>query len=336
MLIDPPRGGASVIPSPTSWLRQRALAIPNAEVTFERRGFVGRDLRTRLHLEALAGVVLDGYRAALRADEPDALRSALESVDLERRGFAFEGAAMAMALLDRLTPRPPWRAPGRFPRWTSFLGEVGSAHAYMIHIGAGLALARMRSKLVLPGRDFDPLLCWLVADGYGFHEGFFRWRESSHGRAVAGRVEGYARRAIDQGFGRSLWFVCGADPPRIDAAIRDLSPDRWTDLWSGVGLACAYAGGIERAEIESLRNLSERFAPELAQGAAFAAQARERAGNPAPHTDLACRILCDCDASRAAEATVHALQDLPLDAAIPSFEVWRRRLHVRFGAREVA
>ena len=59
----------------------------------------------------------------------------------------------------------------------------------------------------------------------------------------------------------------------------------------GVGLACAYAGGVDREAIEALLTSARAYRAPLAQGAAFAAKARERAGIPASHTDLACRII---------------------------------------------
>jgi len=320
------------VPFPPRWLRQGSLAIPRVEVRFERRGFTSRDPRAQARLEQVCDAVLDGYHAALDADDEVELAASLARLDPELRGFACEGAAMALTLLDRLVPRPPWR-PGR---WDAFLAGTGADHPYMAHVGAGLALARLRRKLRLPRKGFDPLLGWLVADGYGFHEGFFRAGEVARDRARSRRVEGYARQAFDQGIGRSLWFSCGADVDRIARAIGAMSPERASDLWSGVGLACAYAGGVERSGIESLRALADRFAPDLAQGAAFAAQARARAGNPTASTDLACQVLCGCSASAAAAETVRAQEGLPEDGLVPAFEVWRRRIRMRFGGSEAA
>lgn len=308
---------------PPRWLRQRSLTIARDEVSFERRGFTCRDPRARERLERAGGAVLDGYHAAIGAEDEVELAAAIRRVEAELRGFACEGAAMALTLLDRLSP---WRA----SRWREFLAGAGADHPYMLHVGAGLALARMRRKLQLPKEEFDPLLGWLAADGYGFHEGFFRGEEVARG-GIPSRVDGYARRAFDQGVGRSLWFSCGADPERIAQRIGAMPPERRSDLWSGVGLACAYAGGVERTVIESLRARAERFSPELAQGAAFAAQARARARNPSPATELACQVLCRCDATAAAAETVRALEELPPNGGVPSFEVWRRRIQARFG-----
>ena len=143
-------------------------------------------------------------------------------------------------------------------------------------------------------------------------------------------LSGYARRAFDQGLGRSLWFCEGADPGRIALAIAGLAPERRADLWSGVGLAAAYAGGAGEAALEALPRLAGRFAPHLAQGAAFAAKARDRAGNAAPHTALACRALCGMEAGEAARVTDEALDALPADGEVPAFEAWRARVRARF------
>jgi hypothetical protein len=307
---------------PPRWLRQRSLTISRDEVSFLRRGFSSTAPRARERLERVGGAVLDGYHAALSTEDAIEIADAIRGVEPELRGFACEGAAMAFTLLDRLSP---WRP----SRWREFLAGAGADHPYMLHVGAGLALARLRKKLRLPRAGFDPLLGWLIADGYGFHEGYFHAQEV--GRSIPGRIEGYARRAFDQGIGRSLWFSCGADAERIAARIGALPEERRSDLWSGVGLACAYAGGVERPEIESLRTRAERFVPELAQGAAFAAQARARARNPSPATELACQVLCRCDGAAAALATVRALEGLPPAGEVPAFEIWRRRIQARFG-----
>src|SRR5262245_60127955 len=98
----------------------------------------------------------------------------------------------------------------------------------------------------------DPLLRWLAVDGYGFHEAYFH-----HPRRVTlgegpRRLTGYERRAYDQGLGRGMWFVEGADVGRLSDTIRRFAESRRADLWGGAGLACAYAGGVYDAAIEAL------------------------------------------------------------------------------------
>jgi len=310
-----------------AWIRLGAFGITENEATFARRGFPAGDARIRFHLEAIGRTFIRGYRAALEAGRPERLGPALEAVDPKSRGFAYEGAAMAFELLDRL-----W--PGRGGRVQSFLEGTHYDHVYMIHVGVGWALARLGLDVTRSLTRLDPLLGWLAVDGYGFHEGYFHWRRVVDGQAVPGRLRGYARRAFDQGLGRSLWFVEGADVERIGRRVASFATERRADLWSGVGLACAYAGGADREAVERLASLAGPERASMAQGAAFAAKARQRAGNPTEQTEMACRVLCGRNADEAAEATDQALENLPPDGEAPAFELWRRRIRARL-AEEV-
>jgi enediyne biosynthesis protein E3 len=308
-------------------IRKAAFGISFEEATFARRGFHISDARSQQRLEQIGIVFLQGYRAALEDDGLDTLALRLRAVDAELRGFAFEGAAMALTLLDHLSLR-------KGTRLQAFLNGPGAAHVYMAHVGIGWALARLpwlRRHAQQYLTRLDPLLCWLVMDGYGFHEGYFNWRRTIGRQAVPNRLSGYARRVFDQGLGRSLWFVEGADVRRISSTITSFQPERRADLWSGVGLACAYAGGVEHADIEAMRITARPYTYQLAQGAAFAAKVRQRANNPAVHTETACRILCGVSAEAAALVTDVALERLPSDSEEPAYEVWRRRVQAQFG-----
>jgi hypothetical protein len=108
---------------------------------------------------------------------------------------------------------------------------------------------------------------------------------------------------------------------------------RRRDLWSGAGLACAYAGGAPEGAVRALWDSATGYRAALAQGACFAAGARHRAGNSAFHTDAVCRELCGLDAAAAAELTEQALEGLA--PARGSYEEWRLRIQARFTSREV-
>lgn len=301
-------------------LRRIIFGISREEASFERRGFSYRDGLARMRLEHVGVTFLNGYHAALEARDDERLARQLDAVEPEFRGFAFEGAGMALTLLDLLRP---WGG----ARLKSFVAGAGAAHEYMLYVGAGWAMARLRRDPSRARKSFDPLLGWLAADGYGFHEGYFKWPVYVARRERTRRLSGYALRAFDQGLGRSLWFVRGAEVERVIETVGTFARERQSDLWSGVGLACAYAGGADDAGVESLRAGAGPFAPQLAQGAAFAAKARERAGNTSAQTERACRILCGMTAGAAAEITDAALIGLPTDDGdAPAYEVWRRRI----------
>lgn len=336
--------GCAARQSPTlsGGLFRLLLGISPREVTFARRGFRYGRLVARRRLERIGAYFLHGYHAALIRSDPWDLASELDTVGREDLGFAYEGAAMGIAVLDHLwpwrvcgRPDPSSGTAGRQLPWTGrrlegFMAGPGSDHIYMTHVGVGWALARLRLRIETTLARLDTLLRWLAVDGYGFHEGYFHWRRSVAKGEVPRRVVGYARRAFDQGLGRSLWFVEGADVPSIAGAVRAFDRHRWADLWSGVGLAAAYAGGAEEEELGRLKAAAGPYGPALAQGAAFAAKARQRSGTPAGHTGLACRVFCGLDAGEAAFVTDAALEGLPESGPLPSYEIWRRRIQSCF------
>lgn len=310
-------------PSPLRRLARALFAISPRETSIAVRGFRcdGEEIRERL--EGIAATFVDGYHAALEADPP-ALAERLDREPVFARGWAYEGAAMALTLLDILTG---WRQ-GRLCR---LLDGAGDAHVYIVHVGAGWVLGRLPLSPDRLLARLDPVNRWLALDGYGFHEGFFHGRAAIAQQRVPRKVSGYARRAFDQGLGRSFWFVQGTDVERIAAAIAAFPPERRPDLWSGVGLACAYAGGVRSEEVEALRRAAGSWTPELAQGVAFAAEARHRAGHIPAHTETACQILCGGGAAAVAAIAREAERDLPPDApGAPAFEIWRQRIQSQF------
>jgi hypothetical protein len=292
---------------------RRLFGIGSDEVHFKTRGFrLGRS-ETRQRLEQVGEVFLIGYHTALEEPEERKLSERLKHVELVNQGFAFEGAAMALALRDRLLPGSR--------RLAAFMQGSGRRHIYMLHVGAGWALARVPWRLQVDKaiQCFDPLLRWLAVDGYGFHEGYFHWRAKSPPVPPRG-LSGDGLHAFDQGLGRAVWFTECGDVERIAQTVQRFSESRHRDLWSGVGLAAAYAGGVSRADLTQLGNIAVR--PALAQGAAFAAKARELAGNWAPETELACEVFCHTSAKVAAQTSDEALAHLKSITANPRYRDW--------------
>lgn len=311
--------------------RRLLFGIPPEETTVAKRGFRASDPAARRRIEQVGQTFVHGYHTGLEGTQPAALGDRLDEVPAEWRGFAYEGAAMALALLDFVSPF-------RGHRWREFLTGPGDAHAYMVHVGWGWAAARIpwvRRNLQRRLAKLDPLLGWLAVDGYGFHEGYFHADRYVRQQRVPPHLSGYARRAFDQGLGRCLWFVEATDTQRVAAAIRDFPATRQADLWAGIGLAATYAGGADRAGLESLIEAARPDQANLAQGAAFAAKARLRAGNPTPGTELASEVLCGMSVEDAAAVTDQYLADLPSDDAQPPYETWRQRVQTHLRNREI-
>jgi hypothetical protein len=295
------------------------FGLPARAVKFQQRGFRAASASVRDRLESVGGAFVSGYHLALECKSISELEAALDGVASELRGFAFEGAAMGLALLD-------WLTPGRRDRVGGFLAGAGSAHAYMIHVGVGWVWARAPWGFRRWQARMDPLLGWLAFDGWGFHEGFFHWPRYIAGQPAPKKLSGYERRVFDQGFGRSLWFVNGGNSELIARTISNFSASRQADLWSGIGLAATYAGIVSEAALAELRDRAGGFRPQLAQGAAFAAKARQRAGNLTDYTRLATETLCGRSETDAARVTDKALENLPAGGEVPAYEIWRRRI----------
>ncbi len=99
----------------------KLLSINGREVTFARRGFYSSKPEVQDRLEHVGKIFLVGYHAALQERELETLTGRLEQVALEFRGFAYEGAAMAIAMLDAIT-----RGSGRL---TEFMAGPAFQHS---------------------------------------------------------------------------------------------------------------------------------------------------------------------------------------------------------------
>lgn len=308
-------------------LRKLIFGISLEETTVSRRGFAVSHDEIREHLEKIGHIFVQGYHTALLDPKPTALAAQLAEIETEFQGFAHEGAAMGLTLLDIFSP---WRQ----HHLRDFLAGPGAPHAYMIQVGVGWALARLRRSVESWLNQLDPVVKWLALDGYGFHEGYFNWPRYIENQVIPDHLSGYACRGFDQGLGRCLWFVKGADVARIAATIAAFPAARQPDLWSGVGLACGYAGGVERQAIDVLAHAAGAYHPQLAQGVVFAAKTRLRAGNPTCHTELACQIICRMSLAEAAHLFDVTGETLPTNGPEPAFEVWRRRIQTQFICQE--
>jgi hypothetical protein len=275
--------------------------------------------RTWHAFEPVARTLVDSFYLAVDHPRFSDLVPRLDAVAPELRGIAYEGAGMGLMLLDSLVPT--------HDRLRAFATGPGTRYRSLLYIGAGLVLPRVpRSTMRYVARQ-DPMLRWFVLDGYGFYLGFFRWRETVTEHRVPRTFGGYAARAFDQGLGRSLWFSTGANVERITDTINDFPDSRQGDLWSGIGLACAYAAGVmDRATIERLVEAAGHHAAELAVGAAVASVFRAESGDPAPHSELACDVVWGEDCANVAQFALRAQPADPRRLGDRAYADWRLRL----------
>jgi hypothetical protein len=294
------------------------------------RGFHVKTLESRDLLETVGRSFLTGYGYAAQARTAAGAEQDLETVARQFRGFSYEGAAMGFAVREGL----PIPARGLVEE---LLRGRGADHVYMVYVGVGWAMARLPRFRWTTLHAPDPLLRWLVLDGYGFHQAYFKTRRyvqecyQEQDFPWPGDISRrYASNAIDQGIGRALWFVGGTDPEVVVALIERFPVQRHPDLYSGAGLAATYAGGGDESELRAFWGLAGQHRPYVAQGAAFAATARVQADLVMPHNELATRIFCGTTPDEALKISAEALVDLPPDGEVPAYEVWRQRIAAAF------
>lgn len=311
---------------------RRRIFTPNVSATrMETRGFHVKNASSKDLLETVGRTFLTGYGYAMEAHSPTDAEDRLEQIPVQFRGFAYEGAAMGCTMLDAMPG-----SSGR--RFTGFLAGRGAQHVYMAYIGAGWAMARLPtfrwSKVQAP----DPLLRWLVLDGYGFHQAYFHTDKYVRGQFSdpdfgwpADGPRQYASRAIDQGIGRAMWFVGGTDAELVGSMIGKFPQARRADLYGGAGLAACYAGGADEAELRGFWERAGDYRADVAQGCAFAATARVHAGLVVPHTKVATQVFLGMTPEQAAKVCENALPEQvlagpPESGELPAYEVWRQRI----------
>jgi hypothetical protein len=298
------------------------------QIDLGRRRFRLRPGAARGVLESAGRSFLEGYNALVCSSDDDRWIDSLNAIDPELRGFAYEGAGMACTVLDLIT-----LSSGR--RLNELLTKSAGAYPHLVLVGAGWAFARLKLRPWWRIRTRDPLLRWLAWDGFGFHQGFF-FSDRVVGEQRVERRLAFEQLAIrDQGLGRSLWFHECADPDGVALRIGEFAPTRHADLWSGIGLAAAYAGGAEPDELERLVGLAGKYRAELAQGAAFACAARQVSTIVPAHTEKAAAVLATVTSDEAAAWTDRALTGLganPHTAA--HYQQWRAEIRKLWSQRQ--
>lgn len=308
-------------------LRRRVLTPSTSEASLSVRGFHVKSPAAREMLETIGETFLTGYAYAAEARVPAEAEERLEDLPWQFRGFAYEGAGMGFAIRDGL--------PFGGRNVSRFLEGRARDHVYMVYVGVGWAMARLpRFRWAqASAAAADPLLRWLVLDGYGFHQAYFhtdryvrRQYQEPNFPWPAGGPASYASRVIDQGIGRAIWFVGGADPGLAADLIDAFTPSRRADLYAGAGLAATYAGSVDEEELRAFMRRAGHHLPQVAQGAVFAATARLQAGLVTPHTTLATGLLCGITPAQAADLADTARTASPGDSDVPAYELWRRRI----------
>lgn len=316
----------------TREIKKQLFSISPAEVSTTRRKFQVNDPVKQERIETIGRTFLQGYHAAIEADQRHQLQTQLKELPIEYRGFAYEGAAMGIGLMDRLMP---WKT----AQFEHFLQDEWNHYPYLTHVGLGWSLARIPggiqrfSKQLISAKrveteaaSMESLLACLVLDGYGFHQGYFAWQKYIQSMVEPNFLPAECQPVVTQGLGRSLCFVLGMNVERIAKTIQHFPRQRQADLWSGVGLATAYAGGLSAEEVARLQQQAAAHQPAFAQGVAFGAKARQRAQHIPEHTRVVTRVIWKQSVESVASLTDTTLADLPPASRLTTYAIWRQRI----------
>lgn len=315
-------------------LRRLVMAPSLQEVTLGARGFPGASSEYAPKLDAIPQSVVCGFEWGIDSRDQDEIVRRLGFVEPELRGFAYEGAVMAFTIRDVM---------GRGTRARDLLNGPGAEHLFVAYIGIGFAMNHLPRGLwrkVVPdlaGSPYHPTMTWLAVDGYGFDLAYFHGRKWIDEQRVPpsypwqGRPD-YFPRAIDQGIGRALWFIHGAQTEEVARAVGRFDPARHADLWSGVGLAATFAGGGTPDELAALPAAAGEHRPELALGSVFAVKARVHAGFVPAHSAIAVETFAEITPEAASELADATAVAPDTEGTVPPYEVWRSRIRAHFGA----
>jgi hypothetical protein len=187
---------------------------------------------------------------------------------------------MGLTMLDAMTP---W---GKGRRLRRFMETTGKPHTYMLYVGAGVAYGAMHFNPASLIRFDTGMSRWLVYDGLGFQHAFFAKRPGTEVVPIPKGLTPFEARVFDGGVGRALWFIFCTDPVRISAWIDRCEASRRPHIWSGVGLAASYAGGVDAAAIDRLLKTAGEHRASARVGMALATDTRFLAGNPTEHLEV--------------------------------------------------
>ncbi len=255
-------------------IRKQFLGLPLSEGDFERRGFdKGNDAQHRL--EDVGKTVMMGYNTAIETGLHDDLKTITGTIQSEKVGFFHEGLAMGLYTLDIFSLF-------KRDRFWKFVKNQAKHHEYMSYIGAGLAIGVFNRPFESFIKKACPMCGCLVVDGIGFYHAFFKTKKTLIKYKVPLKVEEnrfYLER-FDNGVGRAIWFYNSGKPLDIAKTVKGFPADRRGNIWSGIGLAATYAGGVSDTKIRLLQKMAGEHVLMLGQGSFLAAHTRQRAGNP--------------------------------------------------------
>jgi hypothetical protein len=233
--------------------------------------------------EEIRSVFLETQLFYAKHDDLPALIEYLENTEKEFSSIAYESASMAIALKDFENETFPHE-------WLLFANGPAAAHQAQVYVGLGWAIAKFNFPFLTAIENLHSRFYFRIADGCGYYDGSFKTRRTVTNQELPVYLPAATLPIYDQGIGRSIWYTEKADIHKIRSKIETFVNSRHADLWRGVGIAVAYVGGCDDADLKTLLKYASTNAVQLACGAALAARSRTMANTMTEDTDRCSRL----------------------------------------------
>jgi hypothetical protein len=262
--------------------KQVFFGISLSKANSEVRKFDSGESQHRTEL--VAKTVIEGYNSAIEKGVSEDLLTMRLMIKNELVGFFNEGVGMGIYTLSLFSP-------SRNVYW-DYINGPGKSHEYMSYIGAGIACGVFNKPFDKFLSIANPTCGLLILNGIGFYYAYFKTDKGVTKHFIRNDVkrDPFYLECYDNGVGRALWFCKNGDVKKIHDTINDFSESRKAAIWSGIGLAATYAGGVSENKIRELKDLSGVYSINLAEGSFLATHCRDLAGN-SHKTDITEQIL---------------------------------------------
>lgn len=233
--------------------------------------------------EEIKAVFLETQLFYATHDNMPALIEYLEHTKREFRSIAYESASMSIAIKEFER--------GAFPNeWLLFVNGPAAAHRAQVYVGLGWAIAKSNFPFLTAIEKLHNRLYFRVADGCGYYDGSFKRRRTVMNQELPVYLPDVIMPMYDQGVGRSIWYTEKTAIHKISSKIETFAMDRHASLWRGVGIAVAYVGGCDDADLKLLLQYAGTHSFQLACGAALAARSRTMANSMTADTNRCSRL----------------------------------------------
>jgi hypothetical protein len=223
----------------------RALRRDPRNIVRQAQQFCIRSAEGRNLVAQIGQAFIGGYNAMLDSEPIERITEAGGRVPVHFRPYFFEGAAMGYM------PRAYFSKQCRADRAEQDLLRIAPEFRYLYYVGLGFWYGfrhrKRPERLAHLAPHIDPLHFPLCYDGFGFKLAFFDFPTHRDALRTIERASGTHRRAMQQGFGRGLFFVYMDDEDGFRSLLSTLEPDARDDFEFGRALARGFTG-IDSAE----------------------------------------------------------------------------------------